>query len=141
MDRPEPMEALAPLEAARIAALLLDEAGRTLAATTAAQGLSLPDHVQAALRQTSAQLPSGVLVVFPPRGEPSPVDAIRAQYGLTSAETQVLTALSKGISRVDIAAARGVSVGTVRHQIKTIYSKLGVNRQPELFALIASFRA
>jgi DNA-binding CsgD family transcriptional regulator len=59
---------------------------------------------------------------------------VQAAYGLTAAETQVAIQLGAGETPQAIAAARGVAVGTVRAQIKTICSKLGVSRQTELIA-------
>ena len=46
---------------------------------------------------------------------------------------------SRARSRTAIARARGVSVGTVRVQIKSLLAKAGVNRQVELLARLANF--
>jgi DNA-binding NarL/FixJ family response regulator len=59
---------------------------------------------------------------------------LAAFYGLTGAETQVAQLLAVGRSAQGIADERGVSVGTVRVQIRAILSKLGVHRQAELAA-------
>lgn len=57
-----------------------------------------------------------------------------AVYGLTVAETEIGQRLVAGQSAQGIAEHRGVAVGTVRTQIKTICAKLGVRRQTELTA-------
>jgi DNA-binding CsgD family transcriptional regulator len=57
---------------------------------------------------------------------------LQSAYGLTSAETEIAQNLADGQSTDAIAAERGVTVGTVRAQIKTIMAKLGVSRQVEL---------
>lgn len=57
---------------------------------------------------------------------------VQAAYALTAAETQIAMQLGAGETPQAIAAARGVAVGTVRAQIKTICAKLGVSRQTEL---------
>jgi DNA-binding CsgD family transcriptional regulator len=59
---------------------------------------------------------------------------VQAAYALTVAETQIAMQLGAGETPQAIAAARGVAVGTVRAQIKTICAKLGVSRQAELVA-------
>jgi DNA-binding CsgD family transcriptional regulator len=65
---------------------------------------------------------------------------LRAAFGLTGAEAAVVSRLAAGQAREDIAAARGVSLDTVRMQIKRVFAKMGVRREAELFALIGRFR-
>ncbi|HET7811600.1 MAG TPA: helix-turn-helix transcriptional regulator [Steroidobacteraceae bacterium] len=62
---------------------------------------------------------------------------LRATYGLTPAEVEIAMALARGAKAQAIAQARGVSVGTVRVQIKSLLAKAGVNRQVELLARLA----
>ena len=62
---------------------------------------------------------------------------LRDTYGLTPAEVEIAMALARGIKADAIALARGVSVGTVRVQIKSLLAKAGVNRQVELLARLA----
>ena len=57
---------------------------------------------------------------------------LRALYQLSSREADVAIALADGGSVDDIAEARGVSVGTVRVQIKSIAQKLGCHRQSDI---------
>lgn len=59
---------------------------------------------------------------------------LQAAYALTAAETDIALQLSAGKTAAVIAANRDVTVGTVRLQIKTILSKVGINRQIELVA-------
>ncbi|MDB5437991.1 MAG: hypothetical protein JWM33_418, partial [Caulobacteraceae bacterium] len=63
--------------------------------------------------------------------------ALRAAYGLTEAEGQVATLLAQGSTRAEVAAARRVSLETVRVQSRAIFDKCGVGRQTELMALAA----
>lgn len=58
-----------------------------------------------------------------------------AAAGLTERERVVALDLAAGLAPAEIAAARGVSVATVRSHLKQIYAKLGVRRQAELVAL------
>lgn len=59
---------------------------------------------------------------------------LQAAYGLTAAETEVALYIAGGKTTESIAAERGVAAGTVRAQIKSIFAKLGINRQVELVA-------
>ncbi|WGL15894.1 helix-turn-helix transcriptional regulator [Microbulbifer bruguierae] len=59
-------------------------------------------------------------------------------FGLTPAEAKLAIALCEGDSVTEYAAKLGVAVGTVRVQLKSIFSKLGVHRQPELVRIIGS---
>ncbi len=57
-------------------------------------------------------------------------------YGLTEAELRVVTRLAEGHKTDAIADALGVSVGTVRNQLKQAFAKTGVNSQAALVALV-----
>ncbi|WP_160152291.1 helix-turn-helix transcriptional regulator [Microbulbifer sp. ALW1] len=59
-------------------------------------------------------------------------------FGLTPAEARLAIALCEGNSVNEYAATLGIAVGTVRIQLKSIFSKLGVHRQPELVRMIGS---
>ena len=64
---------------------------------------------------------------------------LQAGYALTAAETDIALQLTRGRTTEAIAGQRGVSVATVRSQIKAIMAKTGVGRQAELVALVADF--
>lgn len=59
-----------------------------------------------------------------------------ALFGLTDAETRVAADVARGMSPQDIAAEAGVSVETVRKQLKAIYQKTGMQRQAALAHLV-----
>lgn len=61
--------------------------------------------------------------------------------GLSNAEASVLYALAQGFDPAEIASMRGVSLHTVRHQLKTIRAKTGANRQATLVARALSLLA
>lgn len=61
---------------------------------------------------------------------------LQSAFRLTEAEAQVALQLAEGQAPEAIAATRGVSVGTVRSQLKMVYAKLGVHRQSELVAYL-----
>ena len=82
--------------------------------------------------------PRVLIVARGPRGTSLQKGAIlKAVYGLTPAECEIALKLAAGRSIDMIAAERGCTVGTVRHQVKGILSKLGVSKQLELAALVA----
>lgn len=53
-------------------------------------------------------------------------------FGLTPAEVKLASALANGLSLSEYASEKGIAVGTARIQLKSIFSKMGVTRQPEL---------
>jgi len=80
-----------------------------------------------------------VLVVVRGGGSVDPgrlAHLLQSIYGLTAAETDVALSLAEGRPPDVIAASRQRSVGTIRVQIRSLYGKLGVNRQSELLALL-----
>jgi DNA-binding CsgD family transcriptional regulator len=72
----------------------------------------------------------------PPPADPEP---LRAAFGFTRAEAELVAALAGGRRLAEIAATRGVGMPTVRTQLRAVYEKTGTSRQPELVRLIAGF--
>lgn len=64
-------------------------------------------------------------------------EALADRFGLTPAEAQVALGLAHGRTLASIAAERGVTVSTLRSQLKSIFGKLGVSRQAELAARVS----
>ena len=64
-------------------------------------------------------------------------DMLGRQFDLSPAELSICEAIGRGQSVKQIALARQVSIGTVRGQLKIVFSKTGVHRQSELVALIS----
>ncbi len=63
-------------------------------------------------------------------------DTLRTRFGLTRAESRVALLLCDGRAPKSIAEMIGVSVETVRSQMKSIYAKTEVRRQSELVRLL-----
>lgn len=57
-------------------------------------------------------------------------------YGLTPAESRLAVALANGLSLEEYALQKNVSVGTVRIQLKSIFSKMNITRQQELVRVL-----
>ncbi|WP_205189619.1 helix-turn-helix transcriptional regulator, partial [Burkholderia sp. LMG 13014] len=62
---------------------------------------------------------------------------LRVFYGLSSAEADLAVLLCcDGLSPQECAGLRGVSIGTIRSQIKSIYAKTAVARAAQLTSLV-----
>jgi DNA-binding CsgD family transcriptional regulator len=84
--------------------------------------------------------PRVLVVARGSRGNDSRKAAIlQSIYGFTSAETDIALQLAQGKATEAIAQERGVAIGTVRAQIKSLLAKLGVSRQVELVARLSEF--
>jgi DNA-binding CsgD family transcriptional regulator len=79
-----------------------------------------------------------VLVGDPKHAGRVPAQTLGALYGLTAAEAQVANALLLGQSIAQIAAERGVTSGTLRGQVKSVFRKTKTRRQSELIRLLLS---
>lgn len=78
--------------------------------------------------------PIGMLVVQNPPVRPDLALALAA-YGLTPAESSLALAIAQGRSPRDYAEERGLSVHTVRTQLKSVFAKTNTNRQSQLAGL------
>ena len=67
-----------------------------------------------------------------------PATAVQSLYNMTPKEANVAIALANGLSPSQISEHHGVSVDTVRSQLKSIYSKMGVNKQQDVIRVLLS---
>ena len=97
-----------------------------------------PVHLEVAPlphRDSAFQFRATTLVVARlPRESAGRLPQVQALYGLSRAEAEVALALAAGRTLTDIAEERGVAIGTLRSQLKSIFGKTGVRRQAELAA-------
>jgi DNA-binding CsgD family transcriptional regulator len=77
-----------------------------------------------------------MLLVLTASGSNDPLAAARKRFGLTAAEGELARALCGGDNLRDYAARRGVTLATVRNQLKSVFSKTDTHRQGELIALL-----
>jgi DNA-binding CsgD family transcriptional regulator len=81
-----------------------------------------------------------VLMIIDPETQLSPQESVlRQAFGLTRAEASVAVALSSGRGVDEIARMRGVSIGTLRNQLKIILAKTDTRRQAGLVALLLRY--
>jgi DNA-binding CsgD family transcriptional regulator len=79
-----------------------------------------------------------ILLLTPIGADRAPdVVLIRALYDLTPGEARVARSLTQSQTMDEIAAASGVTVATVRTQVKAVLDKTGSRRQAEVTALLA----
>ncbi len=64
------------------------------------------------------------------------VDTIKLIYRFTSSEAELVIGLVHGLTLAEIAKERGVTLHTVRAQLKAVFSKTGAKRQAELIKQI-----
>jgi DNA-binding CsgD family transcriptional regulator/PAS domain-containing protein len=79
-----------------------------------------------------------VVMCFSDPERPSPIedDKLAEVYQLTPAEAQVAISIANGLSVDEAAMMNNVAVSTIRSQLKSIYRKLGINRQTELVKVL-----
>jgi DNA-binding CsgD family transcriptional regulator/PAS domain-containing protein len=64
---------------------------------------------------------------------------LRRFFGLTGAEAAIAAAIGSGQDLDEISRTRGVGLGTLRKQLKTIFVKTGTRHQTELVALLRRY--
>lgn len=80
---------------------------------------------------------AGVLILTPvTHAEAPPVELIQSLFDLTPAEARVARSLTKGDNVEQIAADSGVSLSTVRTQVRGVLEKTGCHRQAEVVSLL-----
>lgn len=88
------------------------------------------------------ELPKLLVMARRALGEtPEARQILQSLFGLTEAEAAVAIQVALGQPREAIAAARGVSSGTVKSQLKAIFAKLGVTREREMAAMLTPLLA
>ncbi len=81
---------------------------------------------------------TSLLVVTPvDRGAVPTAKVLQGLFDLTPAEARVARGISEAQTVEGLALSAGVSVETVRSQLKAVLSKTGLSRQQELINLLA----
>jgi DNA-binding CsgD family transcriptional regulator len=79
----------------------------------------------------------GILVIVDPQKRELTASLLQQLFELTSAEARLASGLVKGLDLHEIAEQHGVSVETLRVQLKSIFAKTHTKRQPQLVAMLA----
>lgn len=64
-----------------------------------------------------------------------------SDFGLTLREAEIARLVSKGYSNESIAQAMGISLGTVKNYVSTLYSKLEVKNRREAILIITGLKS
>jgi DNA-binding CsgD family transcriptional regulator/PAS domain-containing protein len=134
--------ATVPFDSAQLSALLIAAAplhvrspavgGSMLVTRQQSRPLSVLASPLPMLHAPATSKPIVMLFINDPESQSfTPTSLLRA-YGLTPAEMRLASSLGQGQSLKFAAESSGVTFNTVRSQLKSIFSKLGVNRQSQL---------
>jgi DNA-binding CsgD family transcriptional regulator/PAS domain-containing protein len=83
--------------------------------------------------------PSAIAIINNPEWMAQiPSDVLQERYGLTSAEARLAAGLAAGSSLKEASEKFGVSTGTVRTQLKQIFTKTNTHRQIDLVRLLVA---
>lgn len=82
--------------------------------------------------------PLALVVISEANADTIPVDAYRSLFSLTAAEAALLAALVRGSTVADWARHRGISVATVRTQLRSLFDKTGTDSQVRLIGVARS---
>jgi DNA-binding CsgD family transcriptional regulator len=81
---------------------------------------------------------AGLLILVDPLARREPTASVLQQvFNLTPAEARLASGLAKGLDLQEISELHGVSVGTLRVQLKSVFSKTQTKRQAQLVVLLA----
>jgi DNA-binding NarL/FixJ family response regulator len=90
----------------------------------------------------SARLCLSLIAILPLSGAPDAViPHLRSIYKLSPAEAEIAAAAASGLEIVEIANSRGVSMNTLRAQIASMKSKMGVTRLVGVAILVSRIHA
>jgi DNA-binding CsgD family transcriptional regulator len=124
--------------------------------------LQLQTHTGAQVRSipiaATPELPASIVHIVPVRGaandifaaascvlvvtavaphEVASTQVIQGLFDLTPAEARVAAGIAAGKTVRDLANEAGIAAGTVRQQLKSVFSKTGASRQAELVCILA----
>jgi DNA-binding CsgD family transcriptional regulator len=115
-------------------------AGQVMLVTRASGKRSFPVMVGPLLAAAPGQdTNAAVAVLFigdPEGGQVDGSDVLGSLYQLTAAEADLLRRLAEGRTLEQVAEERGVTIHTVRSQLKQVFAKTDTNRQSELVHLV-----
>jgi DNA-binding CsgD family transcriptional regulator len=84
----------------------------------------------------------GVLILMPAKTPQAPsVELVQSLFDLTAAEARVARSLTMGQTVEEIASEKGVSLNTVRSQVRGVLEKTGSRRQADVMALLGGIGA
>lgn len=82
--------------------------------------------------------PLALMVISDPSADAISADVCRTLFALTAIEAELLAGLARGVTVGEWASQRGVSVATVRSQLRSLFDKTGTSSQARLVAVAKS---
>lgn len=79
-----------------------------------------------------------IILVDPAKQRPPAIDDLMDLFDLTRSEAKLTQKLAEGLALDQAAELVGISHSSARTYLKTIFSKTGVNRQPQLMKTVLS---
>lgn len=67
------------------------------------------------------------------------VEVLQTSFSLSQQEVDLADSLDKGLSLHDVSECRGVAISTVRSQLYSLMSKVGVNKQTDLIRVLCRY--
>jgi pimeloyl-ACP methyl ester carboxylesterase/DNA-binding CsgD family transcriptional regulator len=93
----------------------------------------LPAGLAASLERVAGAGEAALAIIFPAVEATDRLWAnLRESFGLTPAETRLAARLKDGLTLKEASADLGVTINTVRNQLRAIFEKVGLSRQSEL---------
>jgi DNA-binding CsgD family transcriptional regulator len=100
--------------------------------------LAYPLILESMIANASADCEALLVLIDPEKRSYPPGSILKIGFGLTVAEARLASRLATGEPIEAAADKLGIAKDTARNQLKSIFSKTGVHRQPEFVALMAS---
>jgi pimeloyl-ACP methyl ester carboxylesterase/DNA-binding CsgD family transcriptional regulator len=93
----------------------------------------LPIGLSAGLQRVDGRQDGALAIVFPAVEATDRLWAnLRESFGLTPAETRLAARLKDGLTLKEASGELGVTINTVRNQLRAIFEKVGLSRQSDL---------
>lgn len=78
-------------------------------------------------------------VIIDPKREVAFPVSVQKAFGLTRSEGRLAGNLANGVTVQDHAALQGITINTARTILKSVFAKVGVERQADLIRIVLSF--
>ena len=80
-----------------------------------------------------------LVVLADPEKRSRPAEAaLCSAFNLTAAKARLASPLAAGEAIETASSALGIAAGTARNQLKSVFAKIGIRRQPELVSMLAA---
>lgn len=92
-------------------------------------------------RAGNATIPASIAARLIARIPESARKGSLADYGLTAREREITELIAQGYGNEKLSRALGISMGTVKNYVSSVYSKLAVENRQQAALLISAFKS